>query len=962
MNIKTHILVICILMGSVCGSIDSFSATELKGRTVTGRTVFGKIDAAFQSGEIDHETALLYSVYAVKDAGKLPQRFASDKPMRCGTLSLLEARRNFDRLSKGTRHAVEAYLQRPNLSGPESVITTTHFKIHYTTSGSDAVTQDYADDIAGYAEKSWDDEIDDMGWDEPPPDGVDGNAYDMYIMNSGGGGWVGYCQPEGAGPDPDQDDYTSHIVIAKGLGTGLAQVTVAHEFNHACQFSYSLSEADFWYENCAVWMEDMVYDRVNDYIYYISTDWYNPIYWPDLPITTSNGEYEYGAAPWVFYLTERHNDNDIPRRIWDRNGVTSGNQTISDIDYILSTYYGSNFDEALKEYAVWRYFVGSNNDGQHFSEGGLWIDPYIATSHIHDSYPAQGSQGGRAPDYYGTNFIQFHPPGGGGQGGVNITFDGQDGRDWAALVAFDPGTDVVEIDLGGGSAGAASVDWDTYDTIILVPVVLSSSGRNLAYAYSASQGADTTPPTMEQVVESQDQWYNTAPSFSNFGFDDNVNLDDGWYQLNSCVGLWTPLFTDANGLTWDDDGWEIPGFDALSQGNNTIYFKVDDDADYVGGGCSWSWRFKKDTVPPDIPSNLRSTSHEVGFWSMDRTIDVSWTASSDPYPGSGLDGYSYSWNTLPTILPDYSKNIEEDVTNLTSSELNDGESYYFHIRNVDNIGNWQYSIYLGPFRIDGTGPTDGTLSVDDGDDTTTVPLVIIDNISAADATSGMGLGAQMRFSNNGVTWSGSEAYAGVRAGWDVTAEDFGGTPFGGLKTVYVRFRDVAGNWSDIFQDDIVYDPQLTLLADTLPDGYIGFAYDETLLVVGGTPPYSWNVIFGSLPDGLFLDSQSGNIFGTPETSEVASFYIEVTDSEGTIVTKEYSMTVRTGSRGDVDANESINILDALFTINILLEMITPNEYELWAADCNGDEVINILDVLGIVSASLGNGSCLPTGR
>jgi hypothetical protein len=962
MKINTSPFVMSILIGSVLFGIDTSSANAPRGRHIAERTVTGKIDAAYQSGEIDSETALLYTVYAVKDMGKLPQRLTSDKSVRCGTLSLLEVWRNLDRVSRMTRQVLEAYLQRPSLSGPESVITTTRFKIHYTTSGSDAVSPDYADDVASYAEKSWTDEVDGMGWDAPPPDGVDGDEYDIYIMNSGGGGWVGYCQPEGEGPDPEQDDYTSHIVIATGLGTGLAQVTVAHEFNHACQFSYSASEAGFWYENCAVWMEDMVYDRVNDYINYISIDWDNPIYWPELPITTANGEYEYGAAPWVFYLTERHADDDIPRRIWERNGLVSGNETVNDIDFILSAYYGSSFHEALKEYAVWRYFVGSNDDGQHFSEGSLWIDPYIAAPHIHNSYPAQGSQGSRAPDYYGTNFIQFHPPGGGGQEGLNITFDGQDGRMWAALVAFDPGTDAVEIGLTGGQAGAISVDWGNAEAIVLVPVVLSSSGRSLSYAYSASQGSDTAPPTMEHIVEPQDQWYALSPIFSNFGFDDNINLDDGWYQLNSCVGPWTPLFTDASGLSWDDDGWVIPEFEDLPQGNNSIYFKVDDDAGHVGGGCAWSWRFKKDTIAPDVPSNVRSTSHGVGLWSMDRTIDVRWTAASDPYPGSGLDGYSYSWNTLPTVLPDYSKDIEENVVTLTSPELNDGEGYYFHIRNVDQVGNWQTSLSLGPFRIDGTKPTEGWLSIDEGADTTRVPLVTLHDIHASDAMSGLGEGAQMRFSNDGLAWSEAEVYAEVRIDWDLTAAVFGGSPHDGMKTVYVQVQDVAGNWSEAFDDTILYHPDLMLLADALADGYVGFAYSEILTTVGGDPPYLWSVISGSLPDGLSLENHSGLIFGTPQTSEVASFSIEVTDDEGTIVAGDFSITVHSGSRGDVNVDGNINVLDAILAVNILLGKRTPNAYELWAADCTGNDEVNIIDVLGIVNASLGHGSCQPTGR
>ena len=50
--------------------------------------------------------------------------------------------------------------------------------------------------------------------------------------------------------------------------------------------------------------------------------------------------------------------------------------------------------------------------------------------------------------------------------------------------------------------------------------------------------ADGVPPTMETIFESEGLYYSTAPTFSNFGFDADVNLDDGWYQIDSFAGAW----------------------------------------------------------------------------------------------------------------------------------------------------------------------------------------------------------------------------------------------------------------------------------------------------------------------------------------------------------------------------------------------------------------------------------------
>ena len=128
-------------------------------------------------------------------------------------------------------------------------------------------------------------------------------------------------------------------------------------------------------------------------------------------------------------------------------------------------------------------------------------------------------------------------------------------------------------------------------------------GWGLVDAYAAVTGFD--PPTMEPIAEAEGQYYSTAPSFSNFGFDDDVALDDGWYQIDSFAGTWTALFTDAAGTSWDNDGWTIPGFDALAEGSHTIYFKASDNASNVEGESGeWSWQFFKDTTVPTVGGTI----------------------------------------------------------------------------------------------------------------------------------------------------------------------------------------------------------------------------------------------------------------------------------------------------------------------------------------------------------------------
>src|SRR5207247_1984736 len=68
-----------------------------------------------------------------------------------------------------------------------------------------------------------------------------------------------------------------------------------------------------------------------------------------------------------------------------------------------------------------------------------------------------------------------------------------------------------------------------------------------------------------------------------------------------------------------------------------------------------------------------------------------------------------------------------------------------------------------------------------------------------------------------------------------------------------------------------------------PSGIVGKAYGPfTFSASGGTPPYTFTVFNGKLPDGLSLDSSSGVLSGTPLASAAgfASFTVQAKDSAG----------------------------------------------------------------------------------
>ena len=69
-------------------------------------------------------------------------------------------------------------------------------------------------------------------------------------------------------------------------------------------------------------------------------------------------------------------------------------------------------------------------------------------------------------------------------------------------------------------------------------------------------------------------------------------------------------------------------------------------------------------------------------------------------------------------------------------------------------------------------------------------------------------------------------------------------------------------------------------AALLPAGAVGETYSTQLEATNGRPPYRWLPEAGVLPDGLHLDNDSGEIYGTPAVSaETATFTLSVTDSD-----------------------------------------------------------------------------------
>lgn len=86
---------------------------------------------------------------------------------------------------------------------------------------------------------------------------------------------------------------------------------------------------------------------------------------------------------------------------------------------------------------------------------------------------------------------------------------------------------------------------------------------------------------------------------------------------------------------------------------------------------------------------------------------------------------------------------------------------------------------------------------------------------------------------------------------------------------------------------------LAITTASMPNGTVNVAYSATLAASGGSTPYAWSIASGSLPPGLILNPNSGNITGMPGTTGTFNFTAQVNDSSNPIqiATKALVITI-----------------------------------------------------------------------
>lgn len=113
--------------------------------------------------------------------------------------------------------------------------------------------------------------------------------------------------------------------------------------------------------------------------------------------------------------------------------------------------------------------------------------------------------------------------------------------------------------------------------------------------------------------------------------------------------------------------------------------------------------------------------------------------------------------------------------------------------------------------------------------------------------------------------------------------------------------------------------QPVITAVSLPGAVFNQPYSQFLQVTGGTPSYTWQITAGSLPQGLTLDVNSGEITGIADKEGAYTFTVEVRDAESKIASKELFLTVVSAEvKEDINADGKVDVLDVQVCVNVIL--------------------------------------------
>ncbi|MCD6516877.1 MAG: hypothetical protein J7L72_05600 [Candidatus Aminicenantes bacterium] len=345
-----------------------------------------------KAGILDKDTAWILRFQRLFEPEKLPKKYQSPKPIKCGTPVFKAFNREKVQLKPETIDRLHPYLVRPD--HPDSIFNLRENQARASRNSSSGYSNllfaqkekrpkgllplDVSDKILLWYQRGGEGTAEEarrllVDYDmyneflrimkeEPPSDalltfgdrnrniGGDGRL-DIYLVSAtnvqGDDGWC-KVELEDSGSTTNMPS-PSHILINGGLSGDDLGAALAHELFHAFQHAWDAYEDEWWSEGTAVWAEDHIDSSWDTEHIYIK-DAFNESNNSLISIDDNAEDHMYGIYIFPYYLTKvRYPGNDLLiGKIW------ASCKSQNALDAVESNLSG-DFKNAFKEFALLNY-------------------------------------------------------------------------------------------------------------------------------------------------------------------------------------------------------------------------------------------------------------------------------------------------------------------------------------------------------------------------------------------------------------------------------------------------------------------------------------------------------------------------------------------------------------------------------------------------------------------------------
>lgn len=151
------------------------------------------------------------------------------------------------------------------------------------------------------------------------------------------------------------------------------------------------------------------------------------------------------------------------------------------------------------------------------------------------------------------------------------------------------------------------------------------------------------------------------------------------------------------------------------------------------------------------------------------------------------------------------------------------------------------------------------------------------------------------------TWNWSLDSGSLPGGLSLSSSGIvSGTPTEAISaSVVVRVTNTQGCFGTKAFTLTTVCPTIALAPGSLPNGYVGGSYNQTITASGGNAPYTYSIKSGVLPAGLNFSASTGTITGTPTGTANVTLLIEAADNAGCKGTQSYPLQIKSMSIGNL---------------------------------------------------------------